>query len=266
MKTTTKTALITGATGGIGQAFCRLFAQDHINLVLLSRNREKLQQLRDNLQAEFGISVHLIILDLTRPDAAHSVLQQLKSQGLQIDYLVNNAGMGQYGLFQQADYQQLSKMLTLNIGILLQLTRLLLPEMLQRGGGKILNTASLVAFQPGGANAAAYYASKSFVLAFNRALTQELQSTPVTTMAFCPGPLNTDFARQGAFGATRLYRYFSGNLNQQVQSAYKAFFKGKSTCVPGWSNKLLALGGELPPRGIALEINRYLLQTTGGLI
>ena len=254
-----KTALITGASGGIGSEFCRLFAKDKVNLVLVARNQHKLNKLRDELQQEFGINVHILSLDLAMPAAAQELYQMLQDQGLSVDFLINNAGTGYYGQFATSDLDALGNMLNLNITALVQLTRRLLPDMLQQGGGRILNIASVAAFQPGGPNAAAYYASKSFILAFNRALAVELKHTPVTSSVFCPGPLSTDFSRHGDFAGTRLYRYFSGNLSKQVKQAYRGFHKGKPTIVSGLMNKLLAIGGELPPRSIALSLNKFLL-------
>ena len=255
-----KTALITGATGGIGYEFCQLFAHDQINLVLVARNRQKLDQLSKQLQTDFGIKTHIIALDLTKPNAVHSLYQIIKEKGLQIDYLINNAGVGNYGLFVDADYDDLTTMLTLNITALLQLPRLLLPEMIQQGSGRILNVASLAAFQPGGPREGAYFASKGFVLAFNRALSVELKHTPVTSTAFCPGPLKTGFAKEGGLASTRLYRYFSGDVHKQVRKAYRGMLKGKSTVVSGLINKILAFSGELPPRSIALSVNKFLLK------
>lgn len=255
-----KMALITGATGGIGSELCRRFARDQINLVLVARNQQKLQQLSEQLQSEFAIKTNTIVQDLAIPNAAQELYQKLQEQGLQIDFLINNAGVGYYGKFSDSDFEAITNMLNLNIMALVQLTRLLLPEMMQQGSGRILNVASLAAFQPGGPSAAVYYASKNFVLAFNRALVVELKYTPVTSTAFCPGPLSTAFAKQGDFAATRLYRYFSGNTSKHVAKAYQAFMKGKSTVVPGIINKLLAIGGEFPPRSIALAINNFLLQ------
>ena len=259
----TKTALITGATGGIGYELCRLFARDRTNMVLVARNEQKLRQVSDQLQREFGIETHIIAMDLAMPEAAQVLCQMLKEQNKRIDFLINNAGAGYYGTFVDSDFEVVTNMLNLNITALVQLTRLLLPEMLQQGSGRILNVASLAAFQPGGPNAAVYYASKSFVLAFNRALAVELKHTPVTSTAFCPGPLNTAFAEQGGFAATRLYRYFSGDVGKQAAKAYRGLLKGKSTVVPGLVNKLLAISGEIPPRSIALTINNNLLQQIG---
>ena len=254
-----KTALITGASGGIGSELCRLFALDKVNLVLVARNRHKLSKISDELQQKFGIDVQIISLDLAMPGAVQVLYQMLQDQGLTVDYLINNAGVGHYGQFKTSDFDTLGNMLNLNITALVQLTRMLLPDMLHQGGGRILNVASLAAFQPAGPNAAAYYASKCFVLAFNRALAVERRHTPVTNTVFCPGPLSTNFSRNGDFSSTRLYRYFSGNLSKQVKQAYQGFHKGKPTIVSGFMNKLLAIGGELPPRSIALSLNKFLL-------
>ncbi len=254
-----KTALITGATGGIGYEFSQLFAKDQNNLLLVARNQQKLKKLSEQLQTDYGIKVYTIALDLTKPDAIQSLYLTIKEKDLSIDYLVNNAGIGNYGLFIDADFDDLTNMLTLNIIALMQLTRLLLPEMIKQGGGRILNVASIAAFQPGGPKEAVYFASKNFVLAFNRALAVELKGTSVTSTAFCPGPLKTGFAEQGGLGSTRLYRYFSGDIHKQVAKAYRGMLKGKSTVVAGLINKILAFSGELPPRSIALSVNKFLL-------
>ena len=257
---TKKTALVTGATGGIGHLLCRCFAQDNIDLVLVARDLQKLQQISTRLSDEFGIGIQIIRSDLAIPNAAQTVFQKLKDKDLRIDFLINNAGIGYYGAVAESDLNQAVEMINLNIATLVQLTQLLLPDMLQQGTGRILNVASLAGFQPGGPNAAVYYASKGFVLAFSRALTLELKHSPATCTVFCPSPLDTPFAMQGGFTATRLYRYFSDKPDQQVRKAYRAFLKGKPTVVPGFVNKLLAIGGEFPPRSIALALNNFLLQ------
>jgi short-subunit dehydrogenase len=254
-----KTALITGATGGIGYEFSQLFASDKINLVLVARNQEKLKQLSEQLQTDYGIKVYVIAVDLTKPAATQSLHQDIKEKGLTIDFLINNAGIGNYGLFVNADLNDLTNMLALNVIALVQLTRFFLPEMIQQGGGRIVNVASIAAFQPGGPKEAAYFASKSFVLAFNRALAVELKGTAVTSTAFCPGPLKTGFAEQGGLVTTRLYRYLAGDIHKQVAKAYQGMLKGKSIVVAGLINKILAFSGELPPRSIALSVNKFLL-------
>ncbi len=259
-KQPTKTALITGATGGIGYEFCKHFAKNQTNLVMIARNQAKLKRISDQLHAEFGIDTQIIALDLTEINAPQKIYQAIQHQGMHIDYLVNNAGVGFYGAFVDSEHNDLSLMMNLNMTALIQLTRLFLPDMLQQGHGHILNVASLAAFQPGGPNAAVYYASKNFVLAFNRALVSELKGSKVSCTVFCPGPLNTDFSERGGFSATRLYRYFSGDVQKQVATAYRKAMKGKSTVVPGLVNKILAFSGEFPPRNIALSVNKFLLK------
>ncbi len=256
----TKTALITGATGGIGYEFCKHFARDQTNLVMIARNQPELKRISEQLQAEFGIETLIIALDLTVPDAPQKIYQMMRDQGVQINYLINNAGVGFHGAFSDSNPNDINLMINLNITALVQLTRLFLPDMLQQGKGHILNVASLAAFQPGGPNAAVYYASKNFVLAFNRALVAELKGTPVYSTAFCPGPLKTGFSERGGFSATRLYRYFSTDTRKQVAKAYRKAMKGKSTVVPGLVNKILAFSGEFPPRSIALSVNKFLLK------
>jgi len=254
-----QTALITGATGSIGQALCRQFAADHINLVLVTRNLQKLERLSKQLEQEFDINIEVISLDLVDGNVVSELQSILQQRHLKIDYLINNAGMGFYSPLTHTKPDEIDNMINLNITALVQLTRFILPSMLAQGNGRILNVASLAALQPGGPNAAVYYASKNFVLAFNRALSLELEKTPVTCTAFCPGPLQTDFSTKGGFATTRLYRYFRGNVEKQVAIGYRGLFKGKRVVVPGLVNKLLAFGGEFPPRSIALLLNKFLL-------
>lgn len=257
--TLTRTALITGASSGVGYELCKQFAQDHINLVLVARNETRLKEVGDELERDYGISVTPIPIDLSAPDAAKQLHNRVQEKGLSIDYLVNNAGIGFYGPFCESDPNANLEMINLNILALVQLTRLFLPAMIEKGQGRILNLASLAGYQPGGPGAAVYYASKSFVLSFNRGLSVELKGSGVTTTALCPGAMNTGFQVKGGFSQTRLYRYLTTDPKTNAKQGYCAMQRGKVAIVPGMLSKLLAIAGELPPRQIALLANKFLL-------
>lgn len=256
-----KTALITGASRGLGLALCHYFAQDGIDLVMVARNKAELNNAAKQIREKHGINVLTILCDLTRQDDIENLFMQLTTQGMHINYLVNNAGIGLHGSFSESDNDDNIRMLQININALVELTHRLLPDMQKRKSGCILNVASLVAFQPGGPNASLYYASKNFVLSFSKGLKYELAGSGISVTCLCPGPMRTHFQTNNGFAKTRLYQLFNNDVKATARAGYKAMLKGKSSVVPGLINKLLAFGGELPPRRIALAINHWLLAT-----
>ncbi|WP_374089911.1 SDR family NAD(P)-dependent oxidoreductase [Methylomicrobium lacus] len=256
---TPRWALITGASSGMGYEFSKLFAQDKINAVLVARNETLLREVAEELKRDYGISTVIAALDLSRPDTPEKLYQIVLDQGLTIDYLINNAGIGFFGPFADSDPTANAGMINLNVAALVQLTRLFVPGMIKQGRGRILNVASLTAYQPGGPGAAVYYASKSFVLAFNRGLAVELKGSGVTTTALCPGAMKTAFETKGGFSRTRLYRFLASDPRTNAEAGYRAMKKGQTAAVPGWISKILAFGGEMPPRRFALWVNKMLL-------
>lgn len=254
-----QTALITGASSGLGYELCKQFAQDNINIVLVARSELRLKEVGDELKQNYGIAVTTIPIDLSLPEAAKQLHDKIQEKGLSINYLVNNAGIGFHGQFCESNLNTNLDMINLNILALVQLTRLFLPAMMTKGHGRILNVASLAGYQPGGPGAAVYYATKSFVLSFNRSLSVELKNSGVTATALCPGAMNTSFHTKGGFSQTRLYRYLMSDPKTNAKQGYCAMQHGTSVIVPGLLNKLLAIAGELPPRQIALFVNKYLL-------
>ncbi|HEY8419408.1 MAG TPA: SDR family oxidoreductase [Clostridia bacterium] len=241
-----KTALITGASSGIGYELAHIFAKDGYNLVLVARSQDKLINLKQEIEA-FS-NVHIITKDLSKSEAAQEVFDEVKSAGLKIDVLVNNAGFGDFGQFAESNLSKISSMIELNIGALTKLTRLFLPEMIERKSGKILNVASLGSFQPGPLMAV-YYASKAYVLSFSEAIARELKGSGVTVTALCPGPTRTNFQEAANLGMSGLF------VNLQVAEAkkvaefgYKKMKKGKVIAVPGFFNKIAVIGVKLLPR------------------
>lgn len=200
-----KTALITGASGGIGYEFAKIAAANHFNLVLIARSENKLRQIKNELESKYSISVLIIAKDLSLDNAANEVINELSSHSINIDYLVNNAGFGGYGNFVERDINKDLNMIDLNIKALVKLTHLLLPQMIERKSGKILNVASTAGFMPG-PNMATYFATKAFVVSFSQAIAKELENTGVTVTALCPGPVDTGFISAGDLEGSKLFK------------------------------------------------------------
>lgn len=194
-----KYVLITGASSGIGLELAHQFAKNGYDLILVARRKKLLQTLANELHTKYGSESELIEKDLEESNAAKEVVAILQRKNISIEILVNNAGFGTFGDYNSSDEETNSRMVQLNITSLMSLTRLLIPSMLKRKVGKILNVASMAAFQPG-PFMAVYYASKSFVLSFSEALSSELEGTGVTVTALCPGPVPTGFQERARVG------------------------------------------------------------------
>lgn len=187
-----KTALITGASSGIGETFAKELAAKNYNLVLIARSENKLQQLAQQLRQQHQIQAIAIAQDLTKVEAGQEVFSQVQQQGLSIDLLINNAGFGDYGAFGDRPLEKQMAMVQLNITALVELTGLFLPLMKQKGSGAIINLSSIAGFQPL-PYMSVYAASKAFVLSFTEALWAENKDTGVRFLALCPGPTESQF-------------------------------------------------------------------------
>jgi short-subunit dehydrogenase len=210
---------------------------------------------------QYSVSVRPQAADLSEPGAAGALWSALESAGVSIDILVNNAGVGLYGPLSEQAPDALARMVELNVAALTSLTRLALPGMQVRRWGRILNVASLVGYQPGGPRMAAYYATKSYVLSFSKGLGRELRGTGVSVTVVCPGPTKTPFEGKSGAQQTFLYRWVPAMAPDAVaRAAYRGMKRQSRVVIPGLLAKLLAVAGELPPRGIALEVNNRLLQ------
>jgi short-subunit dehydrogenase len=253
-----KTALITGASGGIGYELTKLFARDGYRLVLIARNSATLDRVALELKELDGTPTTIIVEDLSRPAAAEDVFAQLLRAGITVDVLVNNAGFGSYGFFSESDLTNEQRMVNLNITSLISLTRLLLPAMIGNRKGRILNVASTAAFQPGPLMAV-YFASKAFVLSFSEALDNELRGSGVTVTALCPGPTNTGFQARAGNADTRLFdRRMTMDPARVAAIGYKGLMKGKAMIIPGFKNKLLARAVKVAPRVLATKVARFI--------
>lgn len=255
-----KTAVITGASSGIGLELARLFAADGYDLVLSARRVERLQQLAGELGKAYGSTVHIIPMDIAQPGAADALWQAIGNIAPEADVLVNNAGVGDSGQFALEQPEVIERMIHLNISTLTSLTRHALPGMLARGHGSILNVASLAGFQPGGPGMSVYYASKSYVLSFSRGIRRELRGSGVSVTALCPGPTRTEFEETARAQKTRLFHWVKPmEASAVARAGYRAMQRGRGVVVPGMLNKLLAVGAGFSPSAVALEINRFLL-------
>jgi uncharacterized protein len=254
-----RTALVTGASGGIGLELARLLAADGYELVLAARNRERLENVAADLRTRYHVTVRCEPVDLGQPGAARQLWTVLDAAGISIDVLINNAGVGLYGLLDEQDPEALDQMLQLNVAALTVLTRLVLPGMRQRRWGRILNVGSVVGYQPGAPRMAVYYATKAYVLSFSRGLARELHGTGVSVTVLSPGPTDTAFDdRAGAIVDVRYRRAPKMSAAVVARAGYDGILRQATEVVPGLMTKVVALAGELPPRRIALEVNRLL--------
>ena len=196
-------ALVTGASSGIGQELARLFARDSYDLVLVARNRARLERLATALRSKYHVQATVLVQDLAGPNAAQAVFDELAHRSIQVDVLVNDAGTQVYGEFAEQDVEKQLAMMQVNTAALVHLTHLLLPGMIRRGHGRILNVGSTGSFAPGPLNAV-YCATKAFVLSFSHAIGAELAGTGVTVTALCPGATDTDFAARHGMQDVRI--------------------------------------------------------------
>ncbi len=258
MNAPASTALITGASGGIGYELAKLFANDHHNLVLVARNGPRLAQVADELQRQFGITVKTFALDLTEPSAPRSLFAQLQSEGVAVDILVNNAGYGRYGEFAEAPLEENLGQIELNVTALTELTKLFLGPMLERRSGKIMNVASTAGFQPGPLMAV-YYATKAYVISFSEALANELADKGITVTCLCPGATETGFAGRAGNDATRLFKNLRPmDAKTVARAGYRGLLKGKTLVIPGFRNWLVAESIRVSPRKLATAVSRWI--------
>lgn len=255
------TALVTGASSGIGLELATLLARDRHDLVFVARSRDRLEAIARGLTEEFGVSVTIFARDLSRPETPTEVARELEERGLRVDILINNAGFGVYGPFAQTPIQRELEMIQVNVTALTHLTKLLLPGMLQRRSGRILNVASTAAFQPGPLMAV-YYATKAYVLSFTEALANELAGSGVTVTALCPGPTITEFQKEAGLEATRLFRSALVMKAPEVARAgYAGMLRGKRIVIPGAANLALVEALRLTPRRLVTAIARRIQET-----
>lgn len=243
---TTLATVITGASSGIGEALAHLFAREQQALVLVARRKDKLEGLAKALNSKYGVKVHVIALDLQQIGAAAQLMNEVSNLKLSVDTLVNNAGFGVSAPFAKSDASQTSGMMQLNMVALTELTHMVLPMMLERGHGRIMNIASVVAFQPC-PYFAVYAATKAYVLSFTEALAEEMRGRGILVTAVCPGSTATEF-HDVAHTKGSLLTQIQDTAETVAEEGYKALNNGKSVVVTGLMNKPLPLVNRLVPR------------------
>jgi uncharacterized protein len=255
------TVLITGASGGIGYELAKLFALDHHNLILVARSGEKLAQIANELQSR-GVTVRTYSLDLTQPPAPKFLFDQLQSQAVAVDILINNAGFGAFGEFAQMSNEEIFGQIQLNILALTELARLFLPPMLARHSGRIMNVASTAGFQPGPLMAV-YYATKAYVISFSEALANEVRNSGVTVTCFCPGATHTGFAKRAGNDRSRLFKQLGAmNVDKVALDGYRAVMEGRTLAISGAHNWLVMQSTRFAPRKLITAISRWISEPT----
>jgi short-subunit dehydrogenase len=252
-----ETALITGASSGIGLELAKCFAADGSRLVLVARNQAALEKLAEELRGKNKIETIILPADLSRPETPKQIFDQLAAQKVSVDILVNNAGFGLHGRFTEMPLQRQLEIIQVNINALTDLTGLFLPEMLKRRAGGIFNVSSVAGFVPG-PNMAIYYATKAFVQSLSEALAEELDGSGVSVTVLCPGPTETNFSAVARGQKVRTTSRSKMSARDVARIGYNAFRAKKVISIPGLPNKaLVQLVRFLPRTSVRRIINRY---------
>lgn len=245
------TAVVTGASNGIGLELSKILAREGYDLVLAARSTDKLEKLRDEILAEHKVDITVVTADLTLEEDRLRLMESVPGD---IEILVNNAGFGDYGLYAECDWKKQERMVNLNVMALSHLTRLALPGMIERKSGKILNVGSVASFQPGPLMSV-YYATKAYVLSMTEALSVELKGTGVTVTALCPGPVNTGFTEAANVVGVSLFKKSSGaDAKDVAEIGYRAMMKGKVIAINRFVLKFLVVAEKILPRSMVRKI------------
>lgn len=253
-----KTALITGASSGIGMELAKIHASSGDNLILVARNEKKLNELASDLIAKYKIEVSIFPIDLSLPNSAKEVFDFIQKQKLQVDYLINNAGFGDFNFLHDTNWEKQAMMIDLNIKTLTHLTHLFLPEMILRKSGKIMNVASTAAFLPC-PMMAVYAATKHFVLAFSEALANELADKGITVTALCPGATASGFQDVAAMQESGFMTQKFATSESVAKYGHKSMLKGKRVAIPGFLNKATAGIIRFMPRKLVTRVARKMI-------
>ncbi|MEN8764556.1 MAG: SDR family NAD(P)-dependent oxidoreductase [Wenyingzhuangia sp.] len=256
-----KTALITGASSGIGKELAYIHAKNNGNLVLVARNLDNLKKIKDDLKSRFKISIHIISKDLTKADAPQEVYDEVISENIKIDYLINNAGFGGVGRFHERNLTDDLNMIQLNVITLTALTHLFLKDFLKTNTGSILNVSSTASYMPGPLQSV-YFATKAFVTSFTNAIAEECSATNVSVTNLMPGATETNFGAISGMDKTDLFKK-TASANSVARDGYKAMINGKLDCVSGLtlSQKILISLIPITPKKIILKVVKKLQKT-----
>lgn len=248
-----KVALITGASSGIGKELAKIHAEKGGDLVLIARSKDKLEALKSELEEKHSVQVEIMARDLTDPHAAKLIYDEVKTAGIQIDYLINNAGFGGHGKFHERPWKQDLSMINLNITALTALTRFFLPDMVKRNNGKILNTSSTASFLPGPLQAV-YFATKAYVTFFSNAIAEELHDTKITVTNLMPGATETEFAKTSGMDKTNLFEK-TVSARSVAEDGYQGMVQGKLDVVSGLTTSQKVMMKMIPftPKKVLLK-------------
>lgn len=248
-----KTALITGASSGLGKEFAKIHAKKGDHLVIVARSKDKLLKLKEKLEKKYSIHVTVIEKDLSTPDAAKEIYDHVKLNNIEVDYLINNAGFGGIGKFHEKDWQQHLSMIQVNIVALTDLTRKFLPDFVEKNSGKILNVSSTASLMAGPMQAV-YFATKAYVTSFSNAIAEELHDTNVTVTALMPGATETDFAKISGMDKTALFKD-AAKASDVANDGYKAMINGDLEIISGvsFAQKMLLKAIPFSPKKVLLS-------------
>ncbi len=248
------TALITGASSGLGCEFAKLFASDGHDLILVARRVDRLNELKKQIEEKYMTKVTILSQDLTLPDAAESVFSFTEQNKIQVDFLVNNAGFGDFGFFDSCDIAKQQNMVMLNVMTLTKLARLYIAGMKERNFGRILNVASIAAFMPG-PKMSVYYATKAYVRSFSEALSVELKKTGVSVTILCPGPTKSEFWDKSEADSSSIYKHMIFYKAEKVASlGYRKMKRQKLFAIPGLMTNIIIFFAKIVPRSWARTI------------
>jgi short-subunit dehydrogenase len=246
--------LITGASQGIGLELARVFAKNGYDLILVARDKLKLSEVAKELSKNYKIQVVTVSKDLSEQKSYFELYNSIKKQGIKVDILVNNAGFGNFGNFAETDLSKEESMIDVNVKALTSLTKIFLQDMIKRKSGKILNVASIAAFQPGPLMAV-YFATKAYVLSLSEALSEELKDSGVSISALCPGPTASQFQERAGMQNANLFKKKKVMSSEEVaEIGFRGLMKGKRVIIPGFRNKISAFLGRHLPRSLILPI------------
>jgi short-subunit dehydrogenase len=255
------TALITGASAGIGAELARIFAARGHDVILVARREDALEALAGQIEGKQKVRATVLPADLAVPSAPLELFESIRGIGLDVDILVNNAGFGLHGEFLETDIERELRMIQVNVTALVHLTKLFAPPMVHRHRGGIMNVASVAGLFPGPYKAI-YYASKAFVLSFSESLAEELRDTGVSVSALCPGPTTTEFHDiAGGKDARLMTRGVVADARSVAEFGYNALQRGVRVAVPGVQNKLLVQAKRIVPRGLVSRLARKAQET-----
>lgn len=253
-------ALITGASSGLGKEFAWIHAQNGHNLVLVARRESLLNDLASDIKTKYKVDILVLSFDLSRPNSPQEIFEKVTSAGINVSYLINNAGFGIGNSFLNSDLESNSNMVEVNIQALIKLTHLFGQSMIKNRTGRVLLVGSVASFMPG-PYMATYFASKNFVLAFGQALQEEWKNTGVTITTLCPGPTETDFFEAAGMASSKISKLMPLPSAQKVANyGYKAMIKGKTTAIYGFANQLQAFFSRITPTFILVKAVAWITQ------